>query len=235
MKFFVQTNEKLIEHLWAPNLHFLTTERFCLHSNHQIGAFLFPLFIRLERISTLKNAGTVTIFRNGSVHYDSHIRLTVGQIMICLKKVMKDNFRHLLHVLHQLPHGRAAVQGPLCLPLKLHPWGGQHDKWFESCLMTTIFKVVLRGSISYNTEFQRPLQYKLELRHLPDNYTFMVLEDAMYSVQVNIKLWLSFISEVWRRFLNPGVWGKAGEEADPLHHQALHPLTAPGPHNMFSI
>ena len=54
--------------------------------------------------------------------------------------------------------------------------------------MKTIFKVVLRGSISYNTEFQRPLQYKLELRHLPDNYTFMVLEDAMYSVQVNIKL-----------------------------------------------
>ena len=43
---------------------------------------------------------------------------------------------------------------------------------------------MLRGSISYNTEFQRPLQYKLELRHLPDNYTFMVLEDAMYSVQV---------------------------------------------------
>ena len=43
--------------------------------------------------------------------------------------------------------------------------------------------VVLRGSISYNTEFQRPLQYKLELRHLPDNYTFMVMEDAMYSVQ----------------------------------------------------
>ena len=47
-----------------------------------------------------------------------------------------------------------------------------------------LLQVVLRGSISYNTEFQRPLQYKLELRHLPDNYTFMVLEDAMYSVQV---------------------------------------------------
>ena len=44
-------------------------------------------------------------------------------------------------------------------------------------------QVVLRGSISYNTEFQRPLQYNLELRHLPDNYTFMVMEDAMYSVQ----------------------------------------------------
>ena len=43
--------------------------------------------------------------------------------------------------------------------------------------------MVLRGSISYNTEFQRPLQYKLELRHLPDNYTFMVMEDTMYSVQ----------------------------------------------------
>ena len=48
----------------------------------------------------------------------------------------------------------------------------------------TVLQVVLRGSISYNTEFQRPLQYNLELRHLPDNYTFMVMEDAMYSVQV---------------------------------------------------
>ena len=47
-----------------------------------------------------------------------------------------------------------------------------------------VLQVVLRGSISYNTEFQRPLQYNLELRHLPDNYTFMVMEDAMYSVQV---------------------------------------------------
>ena len=47
----------------------------------------------------------------------------------------------------------------------------------------SIHEVVLRGSISYNTEFQRPLQYKLELRHLPDNYTFMVMEDTMYSVQ----------------------------------------------------
>ena len=27
------------------------------------------------------------------------------------------------------------------------------------------------------------MQYNLELRHLPDNYTFMVMEDAMYSVQ----------------------------------------------------
>ena len=39
-----QTNEKLIEHLWAPNLHFLTTERFSsllwctLDLQHQIGA-----------------------------------------------------------------------------------------------------------------------------------------------------------------------------------------------------
>ena len=49
--------------------------------------------IRLERISTLKNAGTVTIFRNGSVHYDSHIRLTVGQIMICLKNCLKKNVK----------------------------------------------------------------------------------------------------------------------------------------------
>ena len=100
-----------------------------------------------------------------------------------------------------------------------------------------IFKVVLRGSISYNTEFQRPLQYKLELRHLPDNYTFMVLEDAMYSVQVNIKLSFCIrgLTRFWLRFLNSGVWGEAGEEADPLHHQALHPLTAPGPHNVFSF
>ena len=48
------------------------------------------IFIRLERISTLKNAGTVTIFRNGSVHYDSHIRLTVGQL-ICLSDQMSYN------------------------------------------------------------------------------------------------------------------------------------------------
>ena len=41
----------------------------------------------------MKNAGTVTIFRNGSVHYDSHIRLTVGQIMICLKNCLKKNVK----------------------------------------------------------------------------------------------------------------------------------------------
>ena len=55
----VKTNEKLIEHLWAPNLHFLSTEK-------------------LERISTLKNSGSVTIYRNGTVQFDSHIRITVG-------------------------------------------------------------------------------------------------------------------------------------------------------------
>ena len=56
----VQTNEKIVEHLWAPNLHFLSTEK-------------------IEKISTLKNSGTVTIYRNGTVHYSSHIRLTVGE------------------------------------------------------------------------------------------------------------------------------------------------------------
>ena len=55
----VKTNEKLVEHLWAPNLHFLSTEK-------------------LERISTLKNSGSVTIYRNGTVQFDSHIRITVG-------------------------------------------------------------------------------------------------------------------------------------------------------------
>ena len=58
----VKTNEKLVEHLWAPNLHFLSTEK-------------------LEKISTLKNSGSVTIFRNGTVQYDSHIRITVGKIV----------------------------------------------------------------------------------------------------------------------------------------------------------
>ena len=57
----VRTNEKLIEHLWAPNLHFLSTEK-------------------LERISTLKNSGSVTIYRNGTVQFDSHIRITVGRL-----------------------------------------------------------------------------------------------------------------------------------------------------------
>ena len=48
------------------------------------------IVIRLERISTLKNAGTVTIFRNGSVHYDSHIRLTVGQLIRRIKCLKND-------------------------------------------------------------------------------------------------------------------------------------------------
>ena len=59
----LQTNEKLVEHLWAPNLHFLSTEQ-------------------IDKIATLKNSGTVTIFRNGTVHFDSHIRLTVGMRMM---------------------------------------------------------------------------------------------------------------------------------------------------------
>ena len=56
----VKTNEKLIEHLWAPNLHFLSTEK-------------------LEKISTLKNSGSVTLYRNGTVQFDSHVRITVGR------------------------------------------------------------------------------------------------------------------------------------------------------------
>ena len=58
----VKTNEKLIEHLWAPNLHFLSTEK-------------------LEKIATLKNSGSVTIYRNGTVQFDSHIRITVGGML----------------------------------------------------------------------------------------------------------------------------------------------------------
>jgi len=127
----VKTNEKLIEHLWAPNLHFLSTEE-------------------INKISTLKNSGTVTIFRNGTVRYDSHIRLTVGTCFMSFKNYPLDD--------------------QLCRVLSV-----SHSN--------SIHEVVLRGSISYNTEFQRPLQYNLELRHLPDNYTFMVMEDAMYSVQ----------------------------------------------------
>jgi len=146
----VKTNEKLIEHLWAPNLHFLTTER-------------------LERISTLKNAGTVTIFRNGSVHYDSHIRLTVGTCFMSFTNYPMDE--------------------QLCRVLSV-----SHSN--------SIHEVVLRGSISYNTEFQRPLQYKLELRHLPDNYTFMVLEDAMYSVQgFEVKLARKLIPSITKLYI----------------------------------
>ena len=66
---------------------------------------------------------------------------------------------------------------------------------------TKIFsaQVVLRGSISYNTEFQRPLQYHLELRHLPDNYTFMVMEDTMYSVQgFEVKLRRKVTTDQWQ-------------------------------------
>ena len=82
----VRTNEKLIDHLWAPNLHFLSTEK-------------------LERISTLKNAGSVTIYRNGTVQFDSHIRITVGMIWKCLNHFIFYPFtlyRHLLHVIQEL-------------------------------------------------------------------------------------------------------------------------------------
>ncbi|XP_023328635.1 glycine receptor subunit beta-type 4 [Eurytemora carolleeae] len=127
----IKTSDQLIQHLWAPNLHFLSTER-------------------MEKISTLKNTGTVTIFRNGTVIYDSSIRLTVGTCVMSYQNYPMDS--------------------QLCRVLSV-----SHSN--------SIHEVVLRGSISYNTEFQRPLQYKLELRHLPDNYTFMVMEDAMYSVQ----------------------------------------------------
>ena len=34
VRLLFQTNEKLIEHLWAPNLHFLTTERFLPSLSH---------------------------------------------------------------------------------------------------------------------------------------------------------------------------------------------------------
>ena len=62
--------------------------------------------------------------------------------------------------------------------------------------------MVLRGSISYNTEFQRPLQYNLELRHLPDNYTFMVMEDAMYSVQgFEVKLSRRLLTHVTQLYI----------------------------------
>ena len=83
----VRTNEKLIDHLWAPNLHFLSTEN-------------------LERISTLKNSGSVTIYRNGTVQFDSHVRITVGKhfcssIRIC--HFHEIIFRHLFYVLQKLP------------------------------------------------------------------------------------------------------------------------------------
>ena len=155
----------------------------CPH--HQIGEFFIATIIRLERISTLKNAGTVTIFRNGSVHYDSHIRLTVGQL-ICLRKYQK--------ISRQMDAGTCfmsftnyPMDEQLCRVLSVSHSNSIHEVDNMTNDLNPVFKVVLRGSISYNTEFQRPLQYKLELRHLPDNYTFMVLEDAMYSVQVNIK------------------------------------------------
>ena len=67
-------------------------------------------------------------------------------------------------------------------------------------------QVVLRGSISYNTEFQRPLQYHLELRHLPDNYTFMVMEDTMYSVQgFEVKLRRKVTIDHWPMRARPRV------------------------------
>ena len=48
----------------------------------------------------------------------------------------------------------------------------------------------LRSTISYNRELQKPLQYYIELRHLPDNYTYLVMDEVMVSVQgfeVNLK------------------------------------------------
>ena len=78
----VKTNEKLIEHLWAPNLHFLSTEK-------------------LEKISTLKNSGSVTIYRNGTVQFDSHIRITVGKTFEKqkMKALFFFFFRHMFYVL----------------------------------------------------------------------------------------------------------------------------------------
>ena len=142
----VKTNEKLIEHLWAPNLHFLSTEK-------------------LERISTLKNSGSVTIYRNGTVQFDSHVRITVGREMLVRRG------------------GNVLLAGTCFMSFKNYPIDEQLCRVLSVAHANSIHEVVLRGSISYNTEFQRPLQYNLELRHLPDNYTFMVMEDTMYSVQ----------------------------------------------------
>ena len=69
------------------------------------------------------------------------------------------------------------------MSFKSYPIDEQLCRVLSVAHANSIHEVVLRGSISYNTEFQRPLQYNLELRHLPDNYTFMVMEDTMYSVQ----------------------------------------------------
>ena len=78
------------------------------------------------------------------------------------------------------------VAGTCFMSFRNYPIDEQLCRVLSVAHANSIHEVVLRGSISYNTEFQRPLQYNLELRHLPDNYTFMVLEDAMYSVQVKI-------------------------------------------------
>ena len=75
------------------------------------------------------------------------------------------------------------VAGTCFMSFRNYPIDEQLCRVLSVAHANSIHEVVLRGSISYNTEFQRPLQYKLELRHLPDNYTFMVMEDTMYSVQ----------------------------------------------------
>ena len=41
----------------------------------------------------------------------------------------------------------------------------------------------LRSTISYKLEIQKQLQYHIELRHLPDNYTYLVMDEIMFSVQ----------------------------------------------------
>ena len=82
----MKTNEKLIEHLWAPNLHFLSTEK-------------------LEKIATLKNSGSVTIYRNGTVQFDSHIRITVGGMLKLMEKFyLIYIFRNMFHVVQKLPN-----------------------------------------------------------------------------------------------------------------------------------
>ena len=115
----VKTNEKLIDHLWAPNLHFLSTEK-------------------LERISTLKNSGSVTIYRNGTVQFDSHVRITVG----------KTNFFQKINI-HEL-----SSSGTCFMSFKNYPIDEQLCRVLSVAHSNSIHEVVLRGSISYNTEFQ---------------------------------------------------------------------------------
>ena len=97
------------------------------------------------------------------------------------------------------------------------------------------FQVVLRGAISYNTEFQRPLQYNLELRHLPDNYTFMVMEDAMYSVQgfeVGIACYFCLSPDCWK---NVYLLGSDGAKTSSNVDENVYPNPASHLHVLAGI